>query len=292
MKQQNLGLGRGLGALFNNDAIEPKITPMRDDAITQIAIGQIAPNPAQPRNNFAQEPLEQLAQSIGELGIIQPVTLRRTEDGKYLIISGERRWRAAKMAGLKSLPAYIREANDEELHTMALVENLQRADLNPIEIAIGLQRLIDECGATQEVAAQRLSMKRSTVSNYLRLLKLSDEIQYALQRGVITMGHAKALASMESEEQQLALLERCITGQISVREAERLASLTETQKAESGVVSPSYMEYSNRLASMLRNTIEPKRIAIKGDKSGGGKVVISFQSGEELERLIEQLESR
>ena len=169
--------------------------------MAEVAIADIFPNPLQPRTEFDEEALTELADSIAQLGVIQPITLKRRDDGKYTIISGERRWRASQRAGLETLPAYIREVDDENLHTMALVENIQRQDLNAIEIALGMQRLIDECGLTQEAMAEKVGKKRSTVSNYMRLLNLPSEVQLALKEGIITMGHAKAIAGIAPEEQ-------------------------------------------------------------------------------------------
>ena len=191
MKQQK-GLGRGLDAIFGSDAVDAKLRPM--SRMAEIDIADIVPNPTQPRTRFDEEALDELADSIRQLGVIQPVTVRKTDDGKYIIISGERRWRAARRADLKTLPAYIREVDDENLHAMALVENIQRQDLNAIEIALGMQRLIDECSLTQDALSEKVGKKRSSVANYLRLLKLPDEVQLALKEGLISMGHAKAIA--------------------------------------------------------------------------------------------------
>ena len=171
MKQK--GLGRGLDAIFGNDTIDVKTKPMAE--MTEIKIADIIPNPTQPRKQFDEQALEELADSIRVLGLIQPITVKKDGD-KYLIISGERRWRAAQAAGLESLPAYIRDVDDTNLHAMALVENIQRQDLNAIEVALGLQRLIDECGLTQDALADKVGKKRSTIANYMRLLKLPNEV--------------------------------------------------------------------------------------------------------------------
>lgn len=205
MKQK--GLGRGLDAIFGSEHLDARLKPMTEMA--EISVSAIFPNPTQPRTEFDEEALEELADSIRTLGVIQPITVKRTDDGRYLIISGERRWRAARKAGLESLPAYIREVDDENLHAMALVENIQREDLNAIEIALGMQRLIDECNLTQEALSEKVGKKRSTVSNYMRLLKLPNEVQLALKEGLISMGHAKAIAGAP-EELQLRLLKKCI----------------------------------------------------------------------------------
>ncbi|MFI3290028.1 MAG: ParB/RepB/Spo0J family partition protein [Rikenellaceae bacterium] len=292
MKQQK-GLGRGLQAIFSNDKIEAKMNNAKSvtiSATTNVQIDKIFPNPKQPRTTFAESQLEELAQSIKELGIIQPITLRNGED-KYIIISGERRWRAARMAGLKEIPAFIRDVNDEQMHLMALVENLQREDLNPIEISIGLQRLIDECSLTQEALAQRVAMKRSSVSNYLRLLKLSDEVQYALKQGLITMGHAKAIASLQDQEMQLELLKICIERNISVREAETMASAMSkaTNKEEREMLESPLPQGGDLLLSRLEG-IFSKGVSIKANNKGGGKIVINYSNQDELQRLIQELE--
>ena len=217
MKQK--GLGRGLDAIFGTDKVAVKATPMTQMA--EIAIGKIIPNPTQPRTQFDDEALAELAESIKQLGVIQPITVKKSGE-EYIIISGERRWRAAQMVGVERLPAYIRDVDDENLHAMALVENIQRQDLNAIEIALGMQRLIEECGLTQEAMADKVGKKRSTVSNYMRLLNLPDEVQLALKEGLISMGHAKAIAGVAAE-QQVAALKRCIKKSLSVRQMEELA---------------------------------------------------------------------
>ena len=183
MKQK--GLGRGLDAIFGSEHLDARLKPMTEMA--EISVSAIFPNPTQPRTEFDEEALEELADSIRTLGVIQPITVKRTDDGRYLIISGERRWRAAQRADLKTLPAYIREVDDENLHAMALVENIQRQDLNAIEIALGMQRLIEECNLTQDALSEKVGKKRSSVSNYLRLLKLPDEVQLALKEGLISI---------------------------------------------------------------------------------------------------------
>ncbi|MFI3327757.1 MAG: ParB/RepB/Spo0J family partition protein [Rikenellaceae bacterium] len=303
-------MGRGLGAIFINDKVEPKIAPMSSADISQIALADIRPNPTQPRRTFDEEALNDLASSIAELGIIQPITLKPGKGDTYIIISGERRWRAAQIAKLESIPAYVREVDDEQLHAMALVENLQRADLNPIEIALSLQRLVEEHNLTQEAVAQRVSMKRSSVSNYLRLLKLSNDVQYALKNGIITMGHAKALASIEDPATQAALLTMCIEESLSVRDTESavarviageyltdideesLKSATqedqEDDEPRTNLVAElqreSYDKISNRLAPIFK-----KGVQIKSNNKGGGKIVINFSSSEELEKLISEL---
>ncbi len=283
MKQK--GLGRGLDAIFGTDKVSVKTTPM--NRMAEIAISQIIPNPTQPRTNFDQEALEELADSIRQLGVIQPITLKKGEDGKYIIISGERRWRASQMVGLETLPAYIREADDENLHAMALVENIQRQDLNAIEIALGMRRLIEECGLTQEAMADKVGKKRSTITNYMRLLALPEEVQLALKEGLITMGHAKAIASIDPEH-QLWALKRCIKKGLSVRQAEELARKVAEQVAKDDSTEEEYPESYSRLIEQLEPYFADS-VSIKRGKNGGGKIVIEFASDEDIERYIERL---
>ena len=282
MKQK--GLGRGLDAIFGTDKPSVKATPMNQMA--QIAIDKIIPNPTQPRTKFDDEALEELADSIRQLGIIQPITVKRSEGDKYIIISGERRWRASQIVGLETLPAYIREADDENLHAMALVENIQRQDLNAIEIALGMQRLIDECGLTQEQMADKVGKKRSTVSNYMRLLNLPNEVQLALKEGLITMVHAKAIAGI-NEERQVWALKRCIKKALSVRQAEELARKLAEQPESATITDEEYPESYTRLVEQLEPYFS-QNISIKRSKNGGGKIVIDFSDDSEIEVFIER----
>ena len=285
MKSQK-GLGRGLDAIFGSEPVDVKLKPMSQ--MTEIEIADIIPNPTQPRKQFDEEALDELADSIRQLGVIQPVTVKKTVDGKYILISGERRWRAARRADLKTLPAYIREVDDENLHAMALVENIQRQDLNAIEIALGMQRLIDECHLTQDALSEKVGKKRSSVSNYLRLLKLPDEVQLALKEGLISMGHAKAIAGAP-EEQQLRVLKRCIKKGLSVRQVEELVRmLAEAQtKPAPGAEEEEYPESYSRLVEQLENYFS-EDISIKRSKNGGGKIVIGFNDDRDIERFIER----
>lgn len=286
MKQK--GLGRGLDAIFGTEKVAVKTAPM--SRMDEIAISQIIPNPTQPRKRFDDEALQELADSIRQLGVIQPVTLRKAEGDKYIIISGERRWRASQMVGLESLPAYIREAEDENLHAMALVENIQRQDLNAIEIALGMQRLIEECGLTQEAMADKVGKKRSTVSNYMRLLNLPDEVQLALKEGLITMGHAKAIAGIDAEN-QLWALKRCIKKALSVRQAEDMARKLAENPKQKEQIEEEYPESYSRLVEQLESYFS-QNISIKRGKSGGGKIVIDFSSDADIETFIERLRDR
>ena len=284
MKQK--GLGRGLGAIFGNDTIDLKAKPMSE--MTEIAVADIFPNPSQPRSLFDEEALGELTDSIRTLGLIQSITVRRSGD-KYMIISGERRWRAAQVAGLEVLPAYVREVDDENLHAMALVENIQRQDLNAIEIALGMQRLIDECGLTQDALADKVGKKRSTVANYMRLLRLPDEVQLAVKSGVISMGHAKAIASTEDAKSQLAVLKKCLKYNLSVRQTEDYVRMLaeKSVRRKSVVVDEEYPESYTRLVEYLERFFS-QNISIKRGKNGGGKITIDFDGDADIERFIER----
>ena len=284
MKQQK-GLGRGLDALFGGN-IDVKAKPMEE--MTEINLSDIIPNPTQPRTEFDEEALEELAESIRQLGLIQPITVKRSGD-KYIIISGERRWRASQRAGLEAIPAYIREVDDTTLHAMALVENIQREDLNAIEISLGMQRLVEECGLTQEALAERLGKKRSTVANYLRLLNLPDEVQFAIKGGIISMGHAKAIAAIESKTKQLSLLKKCVKNNLSVRQLEELVRNTSEKKVKAATptTDEEYPESYTRLVEQLEKFFS-QDIAIKRGKNGGGKIVIDFSSDADIEKFIKR----
>ncbi len=287
MKQPK-GLGRGLDAIFGADAadLDAKLKPM--SRMAEIAIADIVPNPTQPRTQFDEEALDELADSIRQLGVIQPVTVRKSSNGKYIIISGERRWRAAQRADLKTLPAYIREVDDENLHAMALVENIQRQDLNAIEIALGMQRLIDECHLTQDALSEKVGKKRSSVSNYLRLLKLPDEVQLALKEGLISMGHAKAIAGAPTD-QQVRLLKKCIKKSLSVRQVEELARTLTEQPTQTAAETEEeeYPESYSRLVERLEPYFS-QNISIKRAKNGGGRIVIEFADDTDIDRFIER----
>lgn len=284
MKQK--GLGRGLDAIFGSEGVDIKAKPMSEMA--EIAIADIIPNPTQPRHEFDEEALAELADSIRTLGVIQPVTVKRTAEGKYILISGERRWRASQTAGLETLPAYIREVDDTDLHAMALVENLQRKDLNAIEVALGLQRLVDECGLTQDALSDKVGMKRSTVSNYMRLLKLPVEVQLAIKEGAISMGHAKAIAGAEAGK-QLALLRKCIRKSLSVRQMEELVRAAAEKSAKPAATDEEeYPESYSKLVEQLEKLFTDE-ISIKRGKNGGGKIVIGFSDDSDIERIIERL---
>lgn len=284
MKQK--GLGRGLDAIFGTEKVAVKTTPMTQ--MTEIAISQIIPNPTQPRTQFDEEALKELSDSIKQLGIIQPITVKK-QDEKYIIISGERRWRASQLAGLTTLPAYIREVDDENLHAMALVENIQRQDLNAMEIAISLQRLIDECGVTQETVAQRVGKKRSTVANYLRLMSMCPEVQAALKGNLITMGHAKAIAAAP-EEAQPSVVKKVIKKELSVRATEQLVKkLTEGKTTTEATTEEEFPEIYTRAVEQLSKLVG-EEIKIKRSTDGSGKIIIGFASDQQIQSLVERLE--
>ena len=281
------GLGRGLDAIFGDINPTQQSKPMSEMA--EVAITDIEPNPLQPRTEFDEEALAELTDSIAQLGVIQPITLKRRGDGKYTIISGERRWRASQRAGLETLPAYIREVDDENLHAMALVENIQRQDLNAIEIALGMQRLVEECGLTQEAMAEKVGKKRSTVSNYMRLLSLPSEVQLALKEGLISMGHAKAIAGLEPDE-QLKALKKCIKKALSVRQMEQLArKLNESPAKVASNDDEEYPESYSRLVDELERVFS-ENISLKRTKSGSCRITIECMGDGDIERLIKRLE--
>ena len=283
------GLGRGLSAILEAENYIDELPAV--SRMEELDIELITPNPKQPRTHFDDDALEELADSIATLGLIQPITVRREADGKYIIISGERRWRASRLAGRKAIPAYVREADDKELHEMALVENIQRQDLNAMEIAISLQRLIDECGVTQETVAQRVGKKRSTIANYLRLMQLSPEVQAALKANLITMGHAKAIAGVEPE-QQPHIVKKVIKKELSVRATEQLVKkLTDKQTAEASAaeVADEFPEVYTKVVEQLSRLL-CEDIKIKRSADGSGKIIVGFASDQEVAALADRLE--
>lgn len=282
---KNKGLGRGLDAIFGTTTPTPQSKPMTEMA--EVALSAIEPNPLQPRTMFDDEALQELSASIAQLGVIQPITLKPNGKDKYIIISGERRWRASQLAGLESIPAYIREVDDENLHAMALVENIQRENLNAIEIALGMKRLIEECGLTQEAMAEKVGKKRSTVSNYMRLLSMPSEVQLALKDGIITMGHAKAIGGLDLDL-QLKALKKCVKKSLSVRQAEELARKMAETKTEREETEEEYPESYSRLVMELERIIS-ENISIKRTKSGSSRITIECSNDAEVEQLISKL---
>lgn len=258
-------------------------------AIASIPVNQIESNPFQPREDFDAEALNDLAVSIREQGIIQPITVRKMGYDKYQLISGERRLKASRIAGLDEIPCYIRIANDQQMLEMALVENIQRESLNALEIAISYQRLIDECELTQDELSQRIGKNRTTISNYIRLLKLPAEIQVAIRDGKITMGHARALITLENETSQLSILKSILTRDLSVREVEEavrnLSRLPVVKKTAPPVDLPAGIDNSRQqVAEKLK-----ARVNVQLNNKGKGNIVISFDSQQELERLLSDL---
>ena len=274
------GLGRGLDALFADNSIEE----IASTSAVKLKIMDIEPNRDQPRKIFDEDALAELADSIAKHGVIQPLLVRPMPDGSYQLVAGERRWRAAQRADVATLPSYIREVHDENLHAMALVENIQRQDLNAIEIALGMQRLIDECGLTQDALSEKVGKKRSTVSNFLRLLKLPDEIQLALKEGLISAGHAKAIAGAPADR-QLHLLKRCIKKDLSVRQIEELVRSFNAQRPAEPAEDEEYPESYLRLVEQLERFFS-QEISIKRSKNGGGKIVIDFAGDADIEKFL------
>lgn len=284
-------LGRGLDALITME--EPKTSG--SSSISEIELSKIQPNPDQPRSVFEAETLDELAASIRALGVIQPITLREIGADKYMIISGERRYRASLAAGLTTIPAYIRTAEDDNVVEMALIENIQREDLNAIEIALAYQKLIDQYGLTQERLSERVGKKRATIANYLRLLKLPAEIQVGLKDKRIDMGHARALIPVEDPEIQLSLYEQIVQDGLSVRQVEEyvrgLADGTANVKTPSKVkAKASTSEEFDLLKEHLSNFFQTK-VQLVCNNKGKGKITIPFASEEELEKLISLLDT-
>ena len=288
MNAKPKGLGRGLGAIFELESTAlPEQKPLT--GMEEVEITLISPNPKQPRTRFSEDALEELADSIQTLGVIQPITVTHAEDGRYTIISGERRWRASQLAGLETIPVYIREVDDQSLHEMALVENIQREDLNAIEVALGLQRLIDECGLTQETLASRVGKKRSTVANYMRLLKLPAEVQLAVRDNLISMGHARAIASLSSEEDQFHALKRVLKKSLSVRQTEELVhKMAAGAPEKTAATDEEFPETYTRLVEQLERLFT-QDISIKKTPRGG-RITIGFHSDEDVECLLKKLE--
>lgn len=289
------GLGRGLSALLEN--VETDITSGTDStgvtrvlgSVAMIPIGHIEANPFQPRSIFDEESLVELSNSIKVHGIIQPVTVRKMGYDQFQLISGERRFRASQIAGLEEIPAYIRVANDQAMLEMALVENIQRKNLDAIEVAISYQRLIDECKLTQDQLSEKVGKKRATVSNYIRLLKLPPEVQYAIRNQDLSMGHARALLSFDSDKDLLKAFKKIIAEGLSVRQTEALAkeksSKTATKKSQSGVLSFEHQKIKSDLIDHFGTKVDLKR-----DSHGKGKIEIPFRDDDDLKRIIDKLE--
>lgn len=269
------GLGRGLDALIDTSRVDTN----GGSSISEIALSQIVANPDQPRRTFDEEALEELADSIREHGVISPITLRDNGDGSYMIIAGERRFRASKLAGLEQIPAYIRTAKDEQVMEWALIENIQREDLDAIEIALAYQRLMDEYNLTQERMSERVGKKRATVANYLRLLRLPAEIQVGIKEKKIDMGHARAILAAPSAERQLDLYQRILREGLSVRKVEALA---QEEKKEKKPATPK----SNSYSTLQKEISKKSGFAVKIQEN---KVIIAFNDENELQQIINKL---
>lgn len=269
------GLGRGLDALIDTT----HVVTDGGSSINEIDLSQIIANPDQPRRSFDEEALQELAASIREHGVISPITLRKNDDGTYMIIAGERRYRASKLAGLQTIPAYIRTAKDEQVMEMALIENIQREDLDAIEIALAYQRLMDDYALTQEKMSERVGKKRATIANYLRLLKLPAEIQMGIKQKTIDMGHARAILGSPSPEQQLLLYKRILSEGLSVRKVEELVAQPKAGKVSKSSKNQPYLEQETVLAQRLGISV----------KISNNKITIPFRSESELNAIIAQL---
>lgn len=303
MSSKKSALGKGLSALLSDEETDitskavGKVSKTDDEgssttvgSISEIEISQIETNPFQPRTVFEKEHLIELADSIKEHGIIQPITVRKLGYDKYQLISGERRFRASQLAGLKRVPAYIRIANDQSMLEMALVENIQRRDLDAIEVAISYKRLMEECNLTQEELGGRVGKNRSTVTNYLRLLKLAPEVQTSIRQREISMGHARALVSVTDLNIQVQLLKEILENDLSVRAVETLIKDAKPVKVESNKKSADSMSFQmKKISEDLKDMFQAK-VKLKQDKKGGGKIEIPFASDEDLQRIISILD--
>ena len=305
MAKKQYGLGKGLGAILpgagqhleemrrpvgyvNKEIVSTTgATPAKASDIIRIHIDLIEPNPYQPRMTFDEQALEELSESIKALGLIQPITVRSRSEGKYQIVSGERRYRACRMAGMEVIPAYIVQTDDKGMLEMAIVENIQREDLDPIEIAMSYQRLIDECHLTQDQMAQRVGKKRSSITNYLRLLKLSPKLQHDLKEGLLSVGHAKVILGIEDIALQEQLCDLCIREGLSVRALEeRIAKMSRRTPSSEAETLP---EYCYKAAEVIGRYFDGK-VNVKLGKGGNGRVTISFSNQAQLDAFIELFE--
>ena len=290
MVSKKNALGKGLSALLENSKTD--ITSTSDNtkdevvgSISRISINHITPNPFQPRLDFEKQPLLELAESIKEHGIIQPITVRKIGRNEFQIISGERRFQAAKLALIEELPCFIRIADDQHMLEMAIVENIQRKDLNAMEIALSYQRLIDECNLSQDDLGKKVSKNRSTVANYLRLLKLPLEVQKALRDDKISMGHARALLALPTEKEMINTLDEILSDNLSVRAVENKRKENQ-QKSNSPVALTRYeLRMQNNIAYQLNS-----KVSIKKKNSGKGQIVISFNNQDDLNRILDNFD--
>ena len=284
---KNNRLGRGLSALLKD---EPTVKTAQDEGakklvgnILEIDLEKITANPWQPRTNFDKKALEELVSSIQTLGVIQPITIRKKPTGEYELISGERRFRASQLAGKKTIPAYVRLANDQEMLEMALVENIQRQDLDAIEIALSYQQLIDEIKLTQEELSKRVGKDRTSITNYLRLLKLDPIIQTGIRDGMISMGHGRALMAIDDNDLQFDIYEKIVKNNLSVRDTERLIKSIKEGKPEKKATNELPSQYKEALSS-ISSSLNTK-VEIKRANNGKGKIILNFTSDDEFERL-------
>jgi ParB family chromosome partitioning protein len=295
-KQNKDALGKGIRSLLQSIDTDLKNTagqlkPQAVEAVTsfvRIPLENIETNPKQPRRDFDEQSLQELSHSIKTHDIIQPVTVSKLHGNKFRLVSGERRWRAAKLAGLKDIPAYVRQANDQELLELALLENLQREDLNAMEIALSYKRMMEELDHTQEQVAERMGKDRSTVTNYIRLLKLPPDIQVAVRNGEISMGHARALINVDKIDQQLYIFDEIKTKGLSVRQTENLVrnlyKEKETKKSSANQLPEGYKKVEDKLASHFST-----RVKLKHSKGGSGQITFDYYSLEELNKLLDQM---
>ncbi len=292
-------LGRGLSALLDSAASSPQPKPVEKGSIGNVAgsiallkISQIEANPWQPRSKFNEDALSELAASISELGIIQPITVRRISANRYQLISGERRFRASQIADLDEIPAYVRSANDQEMLEMALVENIQRENLDAIEIAISYQRLIDECTLTQDELSERVGKNRATISNYLRLLKLPADIQVAIIEKKLSMGHARALVNVSDQKMQKTIAQMVMNNDLSVRQTEELVRKSREDSTASGAKATKQDGLSFELQKVradLRLKLG-RTVDLRSKPDGSGKIEIRFDNNDDLRVLLEALE--
>lgn len=285
-KRYTNALGRGLDALISTEAVRPQ----GSSTISEVPLNQIEPNPNQPRREFDAEALNELANSIREIGIIQPITLRQVDDNKFQIIAGERRWRASQIAELKAIPAYIRTINDENVMEMALVENIQREDLNAIEIALAYEHLINSTGMTQERVSERVGKSRTAIANYLRLLKLPAQVQMALQNKEIDMGHARALLAIDSPSLQVKLFKEVQKNNYSVRKVEEMVQqLKNGEDIVSGKKKIASKQPLPEAFTALKQSLSDffsTKVQLSCSASGKGKISIPFANSDELERIM------
>lgn len=292
-KNKNV-LGRGLGNLLGGETATQAL--QSTTSIQELPLEKIAPNPDQPRKHFEQEALEELAASLKALGLVQPITVQALPSGSYQIISGERRWRAAQMAGLKTLPAYIRTTQPSELLELALIENIQREDLNAIEVALAYQQLTEQYGLSQSKVAERVGKKRVTVTNYIRLLQLPAEIQLGLTQRLIDMGHARALLQVDDTERQIELYNLIITEHLSVRAVEELARAIAEAPETTPLPTPQHQHSEKterkdfKLLEQHLAQVFSSKVTLRCSASGKGKLTIPFSGDEELERIMQLLE--